>query len=332
VQLKAAVVGAGLMGKWHAHSAKRIGAKIDAVLDKNPVAGLKLASQYGARYFQDSDEYFDSGSCDIVHICSPLESHLHMAKRALDSSMNVLVEKPLTATESDALLLVRRAAQVGKLLCPVHQFTFQRGVLEIQAALQKRSAPPLFIEFDIASAGGAGYPEQSFNALLLEILPHPLSVLYKLWPVADQAGSSWRVTFPRPGDLIAQSSHSGIPVIIRISLHARPTRCKMTLLHGQGTITQDFFHGHAVFDSPSVSRFNKAAGPFFHSAKVISATASNMLIRATKRQWAYPGLEALIRQYYASIVNGNATAPISEADIIAIARTCDEFRRHMTGS
>jgi len=328
VQLKAAIVGAGLMGKWHAHTVKRIGATVSSVIDNNRDAGLELASQYGAQYFSDAEVFFDKGACDVVHICTPPATHFHLANRALDSGKNALVEKPLTETESEAIHLAQRAAEVGKLLCPVLQFSFQRGIEELQSTLQKRSAPPLSIEFDIASAGGKGYPAHKLNALILEMLPHPLSVLYKLWPLKS-AGEDWQITWPRDGDLIAQCNHEGIPVLVRISLNARPTRCAMTVQHQEGTIEQNFFHGYAVFDSPQVSRLSKGIGPFVHSRKVVSAATTNLLIRAIHRQWAYPGLEGLMRQFYASIGSGSVAAPIEASDYIAVARTCDGFRRHL---
>ena len=317
------------MGKWHAHSIRRIGATVSAVIDNDRDAGLKLASQYNAQYCPDAEAFFDTASCDVVHICSPLATHSVLANRALDAGNNVLVEKPLTETESEAIHLARRAAEVGKLLCPVLQFPFQRGIQELQSILQKRTTPPLSIELDIASAGGTDYPEQKLNSLILEILPHPLSVLYRLWPLGSVENPNWQVTWPRNGDLIAQCNHAGIPVLMKISLNARPTRCNMIVQHREGRIEQNFFHGHAVFDSPRVSRLNKALGPFAHSGKEVSAAAANLLVRAVHREWAYPGLEALIGKFYATIGSGDAEGPIEANDYIAIATTCGEFKRHL---
>jgi hypothetical protein len=316
------------MGKWHAHTVSQIGATVGSVIDNNTETGLKLARQYGAQFFPDAEQFFETDSCDVVHICTPLETHFHLANRALDTGKHVLVEKPLTGTESEAIQLSRRAQELGRSLCPVHQFAFQRGVGKLQSILQKRSAPPLSIEFDIASAGGEDYPKDKLNSLILEILPHPLSVLYRLWPLEGPDEPEWQITWPRNGDLIAQCSHRGIPVLIRISLHARPTRCSMLVQHQEGAIEQNFFHGHAVFDSPRVSRLSKIAGPFAHSGKVVSAATINLVVRAIHRQWAYPGLENLVRQFYACIGSGGTEVPIEAEDYIAVARACDRFRGH----
>ena len=317
------------MGKWHAHTARRIGATVSSVIDNNREAGLKLASRYGAQYFPDAEGFLDRGSCDVVHICTPLATHFKLANRALDAGLNVFIEKPLAGTENETSHLAQRAVEVGKLLCPVHQFAFQRGTAKLQSILQQRRAPPLSIEFDIASAGGTGCPESALNSLILEILPHPLSVLYRLWPLSGVGGPNWHITWPRNGELIAQCSHGGIPVRVRISLHARPTRCNMIVQHPEGAIEQNFFHGYAVFDSPQVSRLNKVVGPFSHSRKVISAAAANLFIRAIHRHWAYPGLEDLMREFYAAIGHGGTEAPIAARDYIAVARTCDGFRRQL---
>ena len=43
--IRAGIVGAGLMGKWHAHSIRRIGGRVVAIADHNLQAAQRLAEQ-----------------------------------------------------------------------------------------------------------------------------------------------------------------------------------------------------------------------------------------------------------------------------------------------
>ena len=327
VQHKAAIVGAGLMGIWHAHAVRRAGVKLSAVIDRSSAAGSKLASRYRARYFSDLDSFLGDNTCDAVHICTPAATHFSLAMRALDAGCNVLVEKPLTLSGPESLALAEKAERKGKLLCPVHQFPFQRGFAAILAELKNRSNPPLGISFYTASAGAGDCPDEHLNPLILEMLPHPLSVLAEIWPQTGTDQLEWTISWPRNGEMIAQGRHANIPVFIRISLHARPTRCTMNIQHQDGSMEYDFFHGYAVFDSPRVSRSRKITGPFNHSVKVMSAATLNLLARFIRQQWAYPGLESLVRKFYAGMEDGSA--PVEPAMYLAIAQTCDYFKRHL---
>ena len=46
-QLTVAIVGAGLMGHWHAHAARKNDAIITAVIDPNAEAANALVGRYG---------------------------------------------------------------------------------------------------------------------------------------------------------------------------------------------------------------------------------------------------------------------------------------------
>ena len=316
------------MGRWHAHTVNKIGALVTAVIDRDHRRGSELASRYGARHLTDVDEFLASADSDVAHICTPLATHFNMATIALDAGLHVVVEKPIAASGDEAAQLARVADRASRICCPVHQLPFQRGITKLREELRLRDSGPLCVEFDIASAGGADRPEEEHDELLLEILPHPLSVLGALWPQQVNDAAGWHVERPRPGQLIAVGSHGDMPVIIKVSLQARPTRFAMALQHRQGRIEHDFFHDFVVFDSPRVSRFNKVTAPLSHSGRVFGASISNLVARGLHRQWAYPGLEELLRQFYRSVQSGET--PIPAREYIAVARGCDAFRQRLT--
>ena len=71
MQLKVAIIGAGLMGHWHAHYAKQIGSEITAVIDLDAVAAGTLANRYGGQVYSSLEEALQYTSFEVVHICTP---------------------------------------------------------------------------------------------------------------------------------------------------------------------------------------------------------------------------------------------------------------------
>jgi len=325
-QLTVAIVGAGLMGNWHGHEAKKNGATITAVIDPDLDAAKVLVARYGGRAFADFEQALEYARFDIVHLCTPLNTHVLIAKQVLTAKKHLIIEKPVAPTRNEVSELLDLAAGQNLLLCPVHQFAFQHGIVSVKNELARRSSGPLAVTFDFASAGGVGRQAHELNQILIEILPHPLSILSEVWPEAPLEKESWCVDNPRAGELFAYCHHQGFPVSIKLSLNARPTQCKMTVYHEQGALHVNLFHGFAVFESPAVSRFRKIISPFSLSLKTLFAATGNLLRRSLNREPAYPGLRSLIAQCYQSIKT-STHGPITRDDCIAVA-TISELVEH----
>lgn len=316
--LSVAIVGAGLMGNWHAHAAKKNGAIVTAIIDSNIQAAKSLVDRYGGRAFSGFEQALEQADFNLVHICTPLKTHVLLTKQALTAEKHVIVEKPVAPTRSDVFDLMELAANRNLLLCPVHQFAFQQGVASAKKALARRTNKPLAVSFDFASAGGVGRQSHELNRILIEILPHPLSILYELWPEKPLQPESLFVDNPRNGELFTHSRHQGFPVSIRLSLNARPTHCSMTIHDEQGAIHINLFHGFSVFESPAVSRFRKIISPFALSLNTLIAATSNLLKRAIRREPAYPGLRTLVQECYQA-VHKSTPGPISGENTLAVA-------------
>ena len=328
-QLTVAIVGAGLMGHWHAHAATKNGATITAIVDPDQDAAKALGSRYGGDAFAGFEQALEQARFEIVHICTPLNTHVLLARQALTANKHLIIEKPVAPTSNEVSELLALAASQNRLLCPVHQFAFQHGVVSAKKELARRARGPLAVAFDFASAGGAGRPADELNRILIEILPHPLSILSEIWPEVPLERESWYVDNPQAGELFAYGHHQGFPVSIKLSLNARPTQCKMTIYDEQGTIHVNLFHGFAVFESSTVSRFRKIISPFALSLKTLFAATNNLLRRALDREPAYPGLRSLVAQCYQSIKN-STEGPISRESNIAVATLSELVERKLS--
>jgi predicted dehydrogenase len=320
--LRAAIVGAGLMGHWHAQAIEKAGGNIIAVVDVDPARARGLARRYRAGSFPNVEQMLSEVELDVLHICSPASTHQDIGELAINSGLNLVVEKPVTPTARGTVRLYEQAARRGVLVCPVHQFVFQNGVLKAQKLLP-RIGRLLHLGVIICSAGGDGLASDQLDSIAADILPHPLSLLQRFLP-GELPEEDWVMARPRHGELRVSGEAMGATLSIFVSMNARPTVCDLQIVGTEGTIHLNLFHGYAYLETGRVSRTRKIMHPFEQSLKNLSAAAINLGRRALRRELAYPGLQRLVSEFYRALETG-APSPISAEEAIAIARVRDQL-------
>ncbi|HEV2046857.1 MAG TPA: Gfo/Idh/MocA family oxidoreductase [Chthoniobacterales bacterium] len=318
MKTRAAIAGAGLMGFWHAKNIARAGGEVAVVYDVDDGAAQHLATRFkSARASTRLEDALDRNKIDVLHICTPLSSHFAMAAAALANGIHVLIEKPMTPHCAETKRLYELAAEHRALLRPVHQFPFQRGVRRALAEFGRIGQLRHF-EATFCSAGGAGSSGEELDAIVAEILPHPLSLM-QLFAPGSVREEGWLVTRPAPGELRAMLTARDICFSILISMNSRPTGSALCLLGTMGTIHIDLFHGFCVIEPGAVSKLRKMVHPFNFAARTFVAACGNLTYRAWKRETAYPGLERLIRDFYLAIANGQAT-PLQSEEVMRLEK------------
>ena len=308
----AIVVGAGLMGRWHAHAVEHEGGSVAAIVDADTSRAARFAERHaGARAFTRLDEALERVDAAVVHICTPSASHVDLAAQALAAERHVLVEKPFARTidETDALLTAARSA--GRLAAPVHQFPFQRGALEAKDRLATMG-PLRHMELTICSAGAEATPGER-DTVAAEIVPHLLSLVAAFSPVRISEGH-WHCLRPTRGEWIVTAALGELGVVGRISMRGRPPANELRLVAEGGTIVLDLFHGFATSDRTGVSRTAKMLRPLRSSARQGAAATLNLARRALGGEPAYPGLRELISRFHEAARTG-APAPITPDEI-----------------
>lgn len=318
-----AIIGAGLMGRWHLAAAQAAGARVAAIVDHDVGAAHGLARKApGATVAQDIAE-LPAGSARVAHVCLPTHWHASTASTALVKGMATLVEKPIAESAVETERLMEASERSGLLICPVHQYAFQTG---IEATLKNlpRLGALRRIEFDIRSAGAAG-GRISPNELIADILPHPLSVLQRLQPSIVLSELRWSVR-SAPGEFLAVAQHNQLQLVMCVSASARPTCFKTLVVGDRASAEVDGFHGYAVLSVGEATRASKLAAPFEQTLKHFGSAATNLAQRAMRREFAYPGLVALTRRFYAAVLKGDrALSPISARAAIDNAQARDQL-------
>ena len=325
-----AIIGAGLMGRWHAHAAARLGARVVAVVDTNDTRAAALAARHGARALRDLTELSNGAPRpDIAHVCTPAASHTPLALALLDGGMHVVCEKPLAANADEVSAMLAHARRAGRRVCAVHQFAFQHGVAVAKRRLGELGQLRRAV-FTFSSAGGEGHPGSSLDNIVGEIVPHPLSVLAALWPEASLDGVAWSTCSSSPGEWLVTGAHGDALVSIAISLGARPTEASAAFAGTNATIRLDFFHGFALVHRGSASRVDKLARPFIHALTLLSAASANGVRRMLRWEPAYPGLRSLLRHFYAQVDGAASAQPQEDAALIALYRARDRLAEAMS--
>ena len=133
------VIGLGFMGGTHvqayraanaAGSSNRLVAVCDADAERRAGrgAGGNIATGSGDRLFDpsdvqatsDPDELLANPAVELVSICTPTDSHVDLALRALDAGKHVLVEKPVALESATVERLARRAREAETVCMPAH--------------------------------------------------------------------------------------------------------------------------------------------------------------------------------------------------------------------
>lgn len=311
------IVGAGLTGRWHAHAAKRAGGRITGFTDVDSTRAARLSRDFGTPVTgRTLEETLDRAPADIVHICTPLETHEELVRTAFDRGCDVLCEKPLASDAAGTQRLYGVAREQGRLLCPVHQYPFQRAVTSALARLPHLGRM-LHLDSVACSAGAAEGSPADRDRLVAEILPHPLSVIDVLlsrlpedvaWQACVGEGGEWRIM----ADLEATS------IGILLSTAGRPTRHSIRIICEAGSLHLDLFHDFVVEEAGAVSQSRKLVRPLVLGGKLVVGAGINLARRTLHREHAFPGLNALVSAFY-DAVRGDTAVPLSERHAIAVA-------------
>lgn len=321
--IRAVVAGAGLMGRFHAAAIDAVGGTLTAVVDRDLGRARSLARGGAVAASLAELPGLARGAVDVVHVCTPADTHVDVVSEALALGAHTIVEKPVAPDGDATAELLAAADRYEAMLVPVHQFVFQPGIRRILTCRERLGAV-VGVQFEAATAG-ADVGLLDADELVADILPHPLALFARL---VDEPPSKleWLVRRPAAGELRAVAESRGTGLGIVISTRARPTRARLWITGTRGSAEADLYHGFSTFERGDVSRAWKAARPFTRSATTLAVAGRNLAHRAVARETAYPGLRELVRQTYEAIAAG-AAAPISAAETLAVAHARDAILR-----
>ncbi len=117
--LKVAVIGGGFIGKQHIEAIRRIpGTEVVALSERREEAAKALAEElYIPAWYTDYQEMLDKEKPDVVHICTPNNTHFAIAKDVIERGIYAYCEKPLGMNSEEttelAQLVTRLKTKAG---------------------------------------------------------------------------------------------------------------------------------------------------------------------------------------------------------------------------
>src|ERR1700693_1278307 len=122
------------------------------------------------------EEFFRS-DVDAIVIATPVSTHFQLARIALSYGKHILVEKPLTASVSEAEELVALAQEQQRVLMVGHTFEYNPAVNELRKLVQSGELGKIYcIE---AERVNLGLFRKDIN-VIWDLAPHDISILLYL--------------------------------------------------------------------------------------------------------------------------------------------------------
>ncbi len=175
-RLRAAVVGVGYLGKFHAEKyAAHRGADLVAVVDVDAGRARAIAAEHGVEALTDHRAL--AGRVDCASVSVPTRAHYAVACDLLEAGIDVLVEKPLANSVDEGKALVELAVRTGRILQVGHLERFNPAVLALDGLVTQ----PRFIECHRL----APFSERGTDVdVVLDLMIHDLDVILSIVPSA----------------------------------------------------------------------------------------------------------------------------------------------------
>jgi predicted dehydrogenase len=128
--VRVGVIGIGNMGWHHARVLSLLrDAELVGVADPDEARGKLATEQFGCRWFADYQTLL--GEVEAVCVAVPTLLHHRVGLAALQAGVDVLIEKPIAATQEEANDLIQAAEKAGRLLQVGHIERFNPAFREL---------------------------------------------------------------------------------------------------------------------------------------------------------------------------------------------------------
>jgi predicted dehydrogenase len=138
MQLNAAIVGLGFVGRAHLDALRRLGISVQGMLGSTPERSKAAAeSLHIPRAYNSLDELAADTSVQVVHLCTPNHLHFQASSQLLRAGKHVLCEKPLALDSRESAALVSLLKETGLLGAVTYNLRYYPLCQEARALIRK---------------------------------------------------------------------------------------------------------------------------------------------------------------------------------------------------
>jgi len=150
-KLRVGVVGIGFIANLKhlpslVHLADRV--EVVALCDTEIARAEAAKTEYGLAAAAVTTEYRDlvnNPEIDVIHVCTPNNSHREITVAALEAGKHVLCEKPMAITGEDARAMVEAAQRAGRKLTVGYQNRFRGDAQFVRAAVDEGRLGEIYV-------------------------------------------------------------------------------------------------------------------------------------------------------------------------------------------
>lgn len=176
---------------------------------------------------------------DLLHVCSPNNTHYELGVKILTEGKHLLMEKPLTTNSDEALKLLDLSKKKGLTFLTGHIYVFSNIIAKVKNLIREKEIGN--VEY-IDIVWGHIFPNKSSadSGVYFDLLPHPLYILNTLtemWPTETKIAYPNNLSISRNDIAIVNCRYAnGLDTRITVSgVHPVKVR-RIEIIGSTGTI------------------------------------------------------------------------------------------------
>src|SRR3989339_1325605 len=171
-KLKVGIIGTGHLGKLHVKMFKQISeCEVAGIFDSNSQTAKVTAREFNTKAFDNLDDLLNE--IRAASIAVNTTAHHEIAKRCMEKGVHIFVEKPITASISEAEELVQLSSDRKLNLQVGHIERFNPAII----SLEKFIFEPMFIQTDRLAQFN---PRGTDVAVVLDLMIHDIDIILSL--------------------------------------------------------------------------------------------------------------------------------------------------------
>jgi len=176
--MRAGVVGTGYLGRLHARILTEMDVDAIGFVETNDAIAAEVQENLKLRRFESVAALAQEIDCAVV--ATPTTTHFDIARELLEAGVDVMIEKPITASADDARKLIEIAKERGRIIQVGHVERYNPAIV---------AAEPFLNDVGYIEAERLGvFVARSLDVdVLLDLMIHDLNLVLSLMrqPVVD---------------------------------------------------------------------------------------------------------------------------------------------------
>jgi predicted dehydrogenase len=349
-KLRVAIVGCGKIADAHVGEVRATGkAEVVAVCDRELLMAKQLSDRFGIQgVFNDMATMLRETRPDVVHIATPPDSHLPLARLAFAQGCHVFLEKPFALNAQDTQKVYDEAAQAGRQVAVNYLYNHESPYVELMQRIGSGSLGELVhidASYGYDLAGDYGLAVLSDPTHWVHRLPGKLfhnvldHVLCKVAPLfGPEEIQATCVAFRRRaavGNPVVDALPDELRFVLRcgiltmngyISAHARPVTHTMRVLGTRDSVALDFVGRTCV--PVARQRYPSSIGrliPALDQAREFGSAFRRNVGAFRRYEYSFfQGMRSLLNTYY-GFLQGSNPAPQQPEVIVRTAYAIDQI-------